>query len=101
MRLFEHPDFDQAVIRAVEYFHPDEYASIKADYDRISRKHFGKSYVPPPQMSFAKSDALFPPAAFRAEIADNFHTQCRALGFCPFPSWEEVQARLEGIRALL
>ncbi len=71
--------------------HSDEYASIKADYDRISRQHFGKSYVPPPQMSFAKSDALFPPAAFRAEIADNFHTQCRALCFCPFPSWDVVQ----------
>jgi hypothetical protein len=26
----------------------DEYAAIKADYDRISREHFSKSYVPLP-----------------------------------------------------
>ena len=79
----------------------DEYAAIKADYDRISREHFAKSYVPPPDMSFAKSDALFPPAELRAVIAAGFEAQCRVLCFGPFPSWDEVQARLEEIRALL
>ena len=39
----------------------DEYAAIRVDYDRVSREHFAKSYVPTPGMSFAKSDALFPP----------------------------------------
>ena len=40
----------------------EEYATIKADYDQISRAHFPKSYFHPDDMSFAKSDALFPPA---------------------------------------
>jgi len=61
----------------------DEYAAIKADYDRISTAHFPKSYVPPPEMSFAKSDALFPPADLRAVIATGFEAQCRVLCFGP------------------
>ena len=52
-------------------------------------------------MSFAKSDALFPPAELRAVIAAEFETQCRVLCFGPFPTWDEVQARLEDIRELL
>ena len=79
----------------------DEYATIKADYDRISREHFDKSYVPPPGMSFAKSDALFPPAELGAVLAAEFEKQCRVLCFGPFPTWEQVQARLEGVRDLL
>ncbi len=79
----------------------EEYAAIKADYDEISTAHFPKSYVPPPHMSFAKSDALFPPAELRAAIASGFEAQCRVLCFGPFPSWDEVQARLEDIRSLL
>ena len=31
----------------------EEYGTIRADYDRISREHFDRSYVPPPGMSFA------------------------------------------------
>ncbi len=79
----------------------DEYGIIKADYDRISREHFEKSYVAPPGMSFAKSDALFPPAELRAVITAGFEAQCRVLCFGPFPNWDEVQARLEEIRGLL
>jgi hypothetical protein len=79
----------------------EEYEAIKADYDRISREHFEKSYVPPPEMSFAKSDALFPPAELRAAIAAGFEAQCRVLCFGPLPGWDEVQARLEEIRELL
>jgi Nucleotidyl transferase AbiEii toxin, Type IV TA system len=79
----------------------DEYAAIKADYDRISREHFDKSYVPPPDMSFAKSDALFPSAELRAVIAGGFEAQCRVLCLGPFPSWDDVQARLNAIRELL
>ena len=60
----------------------EEYGGIKADYDRISREHFEKSYVPPPDMSFAKSDALFPPAELRAVIAADSrrNAACCALG---------------------
>jgi predicted nucleotidyltransferase component of viral defense system len=79
----------------------EEYAAIRADYDRISREHFEKSYVAPPDMSFAKSDALFPPADLRELIAAGFETQCRVLCFGPCPTWDEVQVRLEEIRGLL
>lgn len=79
----------------------DEYGVIKEDYDRISREHFDKSYVPPPGMSFAKSDALFPPAELGAVLAAEFEKQCRVLCFGPFPTWEQVRARLEEIRSLL
>ncbi len=85
----------------VAMLHSDEYRSIKADYDRISREHFDKSYVAPPGMSFAKSDALFPPAELRKIIADGFEAQCRVLCFGAFPSWDAVEARLEEIRGLL
>jgi predicted nucleotidyltransferase component of viral defense system len=79
----------------------DEYGAIKADYDRISREHFEKSYVAPPDMRFAKSDALFPSADLRELIAAGFEAHCRMLCFGPFPSWDEVQARFEEIRGLL
>jgi hypothetical protein len=79
----------------------DEYGVIKADYDRISRAHFEKSYVPPPGMSFAKSDALFPSAELRPMLAVEFEKQCRVLCFGPFPLWDDVQARLETLRDLL
>jgi Nucleotidyl transferase AbiEii toxin, Type IV TA system len=79
----------------------DEYGTIKTDYDRISREFFERSYVPPPGMSFATSDALFPPAELRAVLAAEFEKQCRTLCFGPFPTWDEVQARLEAIRDLL
>ncbi len=79
----------------------EEYGVIRADYDRISREHFEKSYVPPPDMSFAKSDALFPPAELRAMLVVEFEKQCRVLCFGPFPTWDDVQLRLEGVRELL
>jgi hypothetical protein len=79
----------------------EEYAAIKADYDRISTAHFASSYVPPPGMSFAGSDALFPPGDLRTAIAADFEAQCRMLCFGLFPTWNEVQARLESIRGLL
>jgi hypothetical protein len=79
----------------------DEYAAIKADYDRISREHFEKSYVPPPDMSFAKSDALFPTGPLQEAIAKVFAEQCRLLCFGPFPAWDVLQARLKEIRDVL
>lgn len=79
----------------------DEYGVIKVDYDRISRAYFEKSYVPPPDMSFAKSDALFPAAELRAMLAVEFEKQCRVLCFGPFPPWDDVQARFEALRQML
>jgi hypothetical protein len=78
-----------------------EYGAIKTDYDRVSREHFPRSYTPPAGMTFAQSDALFPPPELRAALAAEFEKQCRLLCFGPIPTWDEVQSRLEGIRNLL
>ena len=78
-----------------------EYGIIKADYDRISREYFDKSYVPPPDMSFAKSDALFPSTELGTVLAAEFEKQCRVLCFGAFPTWDDVQVRLESVRDLL
>jgi len=78
-----------------------EYGEIKADYDRVSREHFPKSYVPPPGMSFAKSDALFPPAPLKAVLAAEFEKQCKILCFGPIPNWEDLQGKLDAIRKFL
>jgi hypothetical protein len=93
-RLAERPEV-LAMLRS------DEYAAIKTDYDRVSREHFPRSYIPPPGMSFAQSDALFPPPELSAMLATEFQKQCRILCFGPIPTWEDVQARFEGIRPLL
>jgi predicted nucleotidyltransferase component of viral defense system len=76
----------------------EEYAAIKTDYDQVSRAYFPKSYFAPPDMSFAKSDALFPPAELAAKIAPEYEAQCKLLCYGPFPSWAEVQQRFTGIR---
>jgi hypothetical protein len=78
-----------------------EYAAIKADYDRVSRASFPKSYFFPEGMSFAKSDALFPPAAMAAQLGPAYEQQCQMLCYGAFPSWAEVQSRLAEIKHLL
>jgi hypothetical protein len=78
-----------------------EYAAIKADYDQISRSHFSRSYFYPEDMSFAKSDALFPPAELAGTIVAEYDRQCRVLCYGPYPPWEEIQARLLDLRPLL
>ena len=79
----------------------EEYVKIKTDYDRISRAHFSKSYFYPQDMSFAKSDALFPPPALAGVIAEEYQRQCRTLCYGPFPTWEQVHGQFEAIRELL
>jgi len=79
----------------------DEYAAIKADYDRISTEYFAKSYVAPPGMTFARSNALFPTGNLAIALAAEYESQCRALCFGQFPSWSAVEARLEALRHLL
>ncbi len=79
----------------------DEYAKIKTDYDRISRRHFPKSYFCPDGMCFARSDALFPPPALAGMIAGEYHRQCHTLCYGPFPIWKQVQDRFETIRDIL
>jgi hypothetical protein len=78
-----------------------EYAAIKADYDQISRTHFPRSYFHPDNMSFARSDALFPPSELAATINTEYDRQCKLLCYGQYPSWEEIQARLFDLRDLL
>lgn len=79
----------------------DEYASIKADYDAVSREHFPQSYIPPDDMRFATSDALFPAGTLRATLGAAYEVQCRQLCFGAYPAWPEVVARFEELRSLL
>ena len=79
----------------------DEYAAIKADYDIISRTQFSQSYVRPPDMQFAKSDALFPATELARSLSAEYETQCRQLCLGPFPTWNEMQSRLEQLRTSL
>lgn len=75
-----------------------EYAEIRKDYDRVSRTHFPQRYIPPADMSFAQSDALFPAGELHAALAPVFEQQCRNLCFGAIPSWDEFQARMELLR---
>jgi hypothetical protein len=79
----------------------DEYPAIKSDYDKISRAHFPRSYFHPDEMSFARSDALFPPADLSAVISAEYDAQCRMLCYGPYPSWAEIQSQLVSLRELL
>jgi hypothetical protein len=79
----------------------DEYTAIKEDYDRISRAHFDRSYFHPVGMTFAKSDALFPPKALAAIIGPAHEQQCRILCYGPYPSWADVEARFLELRTIL
>lgn len=79
----------------------DEYRAIKTDYDTISRTHFERSYFPPEKMSFAASDALFPPTDLAKKISGEYEGQCKLLCYGPYPSWQEVQERLLAMRELL
>jgi hypothetical protein len=78
-----------------------EYAAIKADYDRISREHFARDFLPPAEMSFANSEALFPPAALARALAADYERQCRTLCYGAYPSWDEVIAAFATLRPLL
>ena len=79
----------------------DEYASIKRDYDEVSRAHFAHSYFEPPDMSFYASDALFPNAELSRALGAEYEVQCRQLCLAPYANWADVLARFEALRALL
>ncbi len=79
----------------------NEYQAIKVDYDRVSRKHFEADYVAPPDMNFAKSEAIFPIGNIETALAVEFEKQCRILCFGEFPTWSQVQQRFMEIKNLL
>ncbi len=78
-----------------------EYGAIKTDYDAISREHFSRDYAHPEGMSFARSDALFPPEELGRTIAREYERQCGILCFGAYPAWADVQARFIVLRDLL
>ncbi|GMU37770.1 MAG: nucleotidyl transferase AbiEii/AbiGii toxin family protein [Phycisphaerae bacterium] len=78
-----------------------EYAAIKEDYDRISRAHFERDYFHPEGMSFARCEALFPTEALAEALARDYEQQCRTLCYVAFPTWAEVRARFDELRASL
>lgn len=78
-----------------------EYAKIKADYDRVSKEHFERDYLPPDEMSFARSSALFPTGDLLAMIRKDYEAQCQVLCFGTSPSWDDVQARFAELQSLL
>ncbi|HZZ44209.1 MAG TPA: nucleotidyl transferase AbiEii/AbiGii toxin family protein [Tepidisphaeraceae bacterium] len=79
----------------------EEYALLKADYDRISRTHFPKSYFCPEGMCFAQSDALFPPIELATVLGEEYEQQCKTLCYGEFPTWRQIQARMEELKQLL
>lgn len=79
-----------------------EYKEIRQDYDEKSRTFFGKSYRPPPGLSFAASPALFPEAELQKSLAREYDAQCRLLfSGGEYPTFDEVLGRFEEIRSLL
>lgn len=93
-QLSGHPEV-QTMLRSAEY------ATIKADYDQISRAHFPRSYFFPEGMSFAHSDALFPSHELAATIGPEYEAQCLMLCYGSYPSWDSVQERFLSIRDVL
>jgi hypothetical protein len=79
----------------------EEYAEIKADYDRVSRTHFAKQYFFPEGMSFAKSDALFPPADLAMALTSEYEAQVRMLCYGVPPTWDDVLRRFWELRSIL
>lgn len=79
----------------------DEYEGIKNDYDKISREHFDANYIPPQNMCFQTSDAIFPPADLEPALQADFEQQCRILCFGAFPTWKQVLQRFREIREVL
>jgi hypothetical protein len=66
------------------------------------RKYLARIYRPPEDLSFANSQAFFPDAELKAQLAGDYETQCRLLFSGPgYPAFDEVLARFEEIRNLL
>jgi len=85
----------------VDMLNSSEYATIKADYDQISREHFSRDYYYPADMSFARSDAIFPPDDLSAIIGPEYEAQCKTLCYGSFPTWSDVQARFRELESIL
>lgn len=79
----------------------EEYSAIKADYREVSLASFPRDYHEPQGMSFAQSDALFPPADLRRAIEGDYDAQCANLCYGGYPPFSEVVGAFEAVRGLL
>jgi len=75
-----------------------EFAEIKQDYDRISKTYFSRDYLPPLDLRFANSDALFPAESLAKHLEAEYEMQCRLLCFGRFPTWSEVRSGFDELR---
>jgi hypothetical protein len=57
----------------------NNFAGTGVLYPKITSSHFARSYFHPDDMSFAKSDALFPPVDLASTIAAEYGGQCKVL----------------------
>lgn len=78
-----------------------EYEEIRLDYDSISQASFGRYYLPPDNLRFSESEALFPQGELAETISREYEQQCQLLCYGGYPSWEDVQARLAELKSLL
>jgi hypothetical protein len=79
----------------------DEYQTIREDYDRNSKAFFPKTYRPPDDLRFARSDALFPTGELRVLIEPDYERECARLFFRSHAPFDAVLERLEALRELL
>jgi hypothetical protein len=79
----------------------EEYAQIKADYDRVSRAYFPDHYFYPEKMRFSASDALFPAEGLSKILGVQYEEQCKLLCYGPYPSWKQIMAQFDELRAYL
>ncbi len=78
----------------------EQYRQIKQDCAQISQQHF-EDYYPPQDMTFSKSEALFPTVELRQTISKEYEKQCKDLCYGKYPTWEEVASCFEELRSLL
>ncbi|MBM3191741.1 MAG: nucleotidyl transferase AbiEii/AbiGii toxin family protein [Chlamydiae bacterium] len=88
-------------LEVVQMLQSYEYEEIKNDYDKISSEYFSASYIPPNEMDFQKSDALFPSPQLASILGQEFEKQCRLLCFGEYPTWSQVQQMFNEIKELL
>nr|WP_261339218.1 nucleotidyl transferase AbiEii/AbiGii toxin family protein [Singulisphaera acidiphila] len=79
----------------------EEYEQLRLDYDRVSRTHFPKHYIPPEGMRFNQSAALFPTGELRTMVSGEYKRQCQLLCFGDHPSWEKIEECFSTLKDLI
>lgn len=85
----------------LEMLRTDEYEAIKIDYEKVSKKYYNADYIAPPDMSFAKSKALFPSTELASTLANEYEKQCQILCFGKYPAWNQIQERFKEMQEWL